>query len=235
VVERLLDFPRSGAADTFTPEQLCWIVALAWASPEQDGRPITHWTPRELADEAIKQGIVPTSSVRQIGRRLRQRELRPHKGHYGVNGEPDERKEAKIQEISQGYKPAQEREQAGELTMRVDEQTGSQARERQAPTQPMRPGPDEKQEFNSDRHDPQALLAGINGASGEGIGECRDPRTEKEFVEFIDRLVSPHPERRKYRFVSDHRNTHKAESLGRYVARMSGVEADLGVKGQKGS
>ena len=32
------------------------------------GRPVTHWTPRELADEVIKRGIVPSISARHVGR-----------------------------------------------------------------------------------------------------------------------------------------------------------------------
>jgi len=71
VAERLQDLPRSGAPDTFTPEQLCQIVAMACEKPEQYGRPITHWTNRELADEAIKQGIVESISASYVGELLK--------------------------------------------------------------------------------------------------------------------------------------------------------------------
>lgn len=54
-------------------------------------------------------------------------------------------------------------------------------------------------------------------------------------MDFIAHLVNRHAERRKYRFVVDNLNTHKSESLVRYVAKVSGVEDDLGVKGKKGS
>jgi putative transposase len=46
-------------------------MALACEPPEASGRPISHWTPRELADEAIKRGIVETISERQVGRFLK--------------------------------------------------------------------------------------------------------------------------------------------------------------------
>ena len=71
VTERLQDLPRSGAPDTFTPGQLCQIVALACEKPEKYDRPITHWTNRELADEAIKQGIVESISVSYVGQLLK--------------------------------------------------------------------------------------------------------------------------------------------------------------------
>lgn len=71
VVERLQDAPRPGAPATFGAEQWCQIMALACEQPEASGRPISHWTPRELADEACKRGIVATISERHVGRFLK--------------------------------------------------------------------------------------------------------------------------------------------------------------------
>lgn len=71
VYERLSDRPRSGAPATYTPEQVCAIVAIACERPEESGRPITHWTLRELAEEAIKRGIVASISERAIGHFLK--------------------------------------------------------------------------------------------------------------------------------------------------------------------
>jgi putative transposase len=77
VRERLQDLPRSGAPDTFTPEQLCKIIALACENPIDHGRPITHWTHRELADESIKQGIVKSISPNHVGRLLKKTTYNP--------------------------------------------------------------------------------------------------------------------------------------------------------------
>lgn len=72
VWERLQDAPRPGAPATFTAEQWCQMMALACEPPDgASGRPISHWTGRELADEAIKRGIVDTISVRHLGRFLK--------------------------------------------------------------------------------------------------------------------------------------------------------------------
>ena len=69
--ERLQDLPRSGKPDKFTPEQLCKIIALSCEKPEDHGRPITHWTPRELAEEAVKQGIVKSISASHMATLLK--------------------------------------------------------------------------------------------------------------------------------------------------------------------
>jgi transposase len=71
IEELLCDEPRSGSRGKFTAEQVTQILAVACESPEDSGRPVTHWTPRELADEVIKRGIVPSISVRQVGRFLK--------------------------------------------------------------------------------------------------------------------------------------------------------------------
>jgi putative transposase len=71
VPERLQDAPRPGAPATFSAEQWCQIIALACEPPEASGRPISHWTPRELADEACKRGLVGTISKRHVGRFLK--------------------------------------------------------------------------------------------------------------------------------------------------------------------
>jgi putative transposase len=71
VLEALEDRERPGAPPKFTPEQLCQIMAVAIEKPEECGRPISHWSARELADEAKQRQIVPTISPRHVGRFLK--------------------------------------------------------------------------------------------------------------------------------------------------------------------
>jgi homeodomain-containing protein len=67
----LADAPRPGAPDTFTAEQIVQIINLACTPPADAGRPVDAWTPRELADEAVKRQIVPTISPTSVGRFLK--------------------------------------------------------------------------------------------------------------------------------------------------------------------
>jgi transposase len=67
----LSDAPRSGAPSKITAEQICAIVALACERPSESDRPVTHWTQQELADEAMKRGIVKEVSQRSVGRFLK--------------------------------------------------------------------------------------------------------------------------------------------------------------------
>jgi len=71
IAAALADAPRPGAPATFTAEQIVQIINLACHSPAQFQRPVDAWTPRELADEAVQQGIVATISPRSVERFLK--------------------------------------------------------------------------------------------------------------------------------------------------------------------
>jgi putative transposase len=71
VAARLQDLPRPGALGRFTAEQFCQLIAMGCEIPEGSDRPISHWTPREMADEAQKRGIVDRISPRHMGRLLK--------------------------------------------------------------------------------------------------------------------------------------------------------------------
>ncbi len=67
----LSDAPRPGAPVTFSAEEVVQIVAIACEPPEVSGRSISHWTAREVAEEAVKRSIVESISPRQVGRFLK--------------------------------------------------------------------------------------------------------------------------------------------------------------------
>ena len=68
IVEAFTDSPRAGTPAIFTAEQIVQIVAVACEDPADSGRPVSHWTPREIAAEVRKRGIVETISSRSVGR-----------------------------------------------------------------------------------------------------------------------------------------------------------------------
>lgn len=68
LIEDILnDDERSGTPPSFTPEQIVQIVAVACEPPEKSGRPISHWTTRELADEVKKRKIVANIHPTTVG------------------------------------------------------------------------------------------------------------------------------------------------------------------------
>ncbi len=88
VGERLADAERPGGPMSFSLEQILQLFAIACEPPEDYGRPISHWTPRELASEMVKQGVVSTISPRHVGRLLAEADLKPHQSEYWLNPPP---------------------------------------------------------------------------------------------------------------------------------------------------
>ena len=231
----LADAPRSGRPDTFTAQQFCALIALACEKPEEHGRPITHWTARELKDQAIQAGLVASISVRQVNRLLRATDLQPHRSRYWLNAKPDPQKEEKIRALCALYQQAQPAAARGQLTFSVDEMTGIQALARIAPDHPMQPGQPVRREFEYERRGTLSLLAGLEVATGQVQACCRPTRTEADFLDLIDGVVQAHPQAVGFTFVLDNLNTHQSESLVRYVARDAALaESLLGVKGKQG-
>ncbi len=69
VQERLSDVPRPGRKSQITAEQTCQLIAMACEQPKE--RPISQWTGREIADEAMARGIIKQISPRHAARLLK--------------------------------------------------------------------------------------------------------------------------------------------------------------------
>ncbi len=67
VAKRLGDAPRPGAVPRLSPEQVCHILALACAQPSGSGRPISHWSHRDLPTRSCVEGS-PTAARRAMPR-----------------------------------------------------------------------------------------------------------------------------------------------------------------------
>jgi transposase len=235
VKERLQDAVRSGAPSTFTPEQLTHLFAIACEPPEDSGRPISQWTHRELADEMQKRGIVSSISERHVGRILAEADLKPHQIRYWLTRSGDELFDVKVAAICEVYLSAQERAKLGERTLSTDEMSGIQALERKYPGLALRPGKVQRREFEYIRHGTQTLITNLDVATGHIVcPNCSDTRTEVDFVNHIQQTVQSDSSATKWRFVVDGLNTHKSESLVRFVANFEGLDIDLGIKGKCG-
>jgi len=71
ILTGLSDLPRSGTPPTFTAEQIVQIIAVSCEEPAKSGRPVSNWTPPELADEVVKRQIVESISSSSVGRFLK--------------------------------------------------------------------------------------------------------------------------------------------------------------------
>lgn len=233
--EILADLPRRGTKPTYSAEQYTQIVAVALKEPSEYGRPITHWTARELTEEVHKQGIANISQ-RQVKRVLDTADLKPHKSEYWLNPNIEDRKEfeEQVKYICDLYKRAKELHEQGVRLVSTDEKTGIQALERTAPTKSMRPGKPQRIEFEYKRHGTQCLIPSFEIATGRIMEfQLGDTRNEEDFAYHIAMTIAADPES-KWIFFADQLNTHMSESLVRLVAELIGYTGDLGEKEKSG-
>jgi transposase len=235
VLERLQDAPRPGVPATFTVEQLTHLFAVACENPKESGRPISHWTATELADELTKRGIVESISPRHVRRLLAEADLKPHQIRYWLTPSEDEHFDEKVQDICELYLTATQRAEQKERTLSTDEMSGIQALERQKPDLPMQPGCVQLREFHYIRHGTQTLIANLDVVTGQLVTPtCGDTRTEVDFANHIAQTIATDQQATQWHFVVDGLNTHQSESLVRLSAECEGLDIDLGVKGKSG-
>lgn len=232
----LSDVPRSGAPARIKAEQITHIIAIACEDPQKSGRPISHWSAREIADEAIKRGVVSTISVRTVNRLLAELDLKPHQSRYWLNATPDcpETFQQEVMQICQTYEKAPTLRSKGIYVVSVDEKTGIQALERVHPTQGPRLGQLERREFDYERHGTCCLITSFDVVLGQVIAPKLGPtRTEVDFAEHIDAVIATH-RTAGWLFIADQLNIHKSETLVRLVAKHCDMNLDLGKKGKSG-
>jgi hypothetical protein len=231
LTERLTDAPKPGAPARITAEQVCQVMAWACEAPRKAGRPISHWTAREIADEIMQRGIIDRISPRHAARLLKSGDLKPHLIRYWLTPAHEGDFDTKVEDIRTLYRQAPELAAQGERVMSTDELTGVQALERKEPNLPLAPGKAERREFEYIRHGTHTFILNRDVVTGEIVAPSDGPtRTEEDFVAHIQHTIATDPAAIRWHFVVDNLDIQCSESLVRLVAAQSGPEIDLGVK-----
>jgi transposase len=236
VLSILDDALRCGAPPVFTAEQVVGIVAIACEVLDESDEGISHWTHRQISQEAVRRGIVEKISPSTVGRLLRQASLKPHRSRYWLNSpmKDTEQFQGEAKVICDLYQDAPKLHEQGKHMISIDEKTGIQALERLYPTHAASEGKVELQEFEYERHGTLCLTANFEVATGKVLAPTIAPtRTEADFVNHLQKTVASDPEG-EWIFIADNLNTHVSESLVRWVAQQCTIEEDLGRKGKEG-
>ena len=113
--------------------------------------------------------------------------------------------------------------------------TGVQALERKHPGLPLAPGKVERREFEYVRHGTRTFMVSRAIVTGMIVAPfCGPTRTEADFLAHLQEVVETDPKVSRWHIVCDQPNIHQSESLVRWVAGLSGLEVDLGTKGESG-
>lgn len=113
--------------------------------------------------------------------------------------------------------------------------TGVQALERKAPDLPLQPGKVTRREFEYIRHGTCTFILSRDVVTGQLLAPRAGPtRTEADFLAHMQGVVASDPQATRWHFVVDNLDTHRSESLVRWVAAVSQLEIELGEKGKSG-
>jgi DDE superfamily endonuclease len=85
------------------------------------------------------------------------------------------------------------------------------------------------------RHGTRTFILSRDVVSGKRVApSCGPTRTEADFLAHLQAVLATDPEATRWHVVCDCLNTHQSESLVRWVAAQSGIDEDLGIKGESG-
>jgi len=155
---------------------------------------------------------------------------------YWLTPPADEQFDTKVTDICTLYHEAPTRATRGERIVSTDELTGVQALERKHPGLPLAPGKVARREFEYIRHGTRSFILSRDVVTGQVIAPHAGPtRTEADFLAHLQAAVATDPTASRWHIVVDNLDTHRSESLVRWVATESGLgDLDLGVKSKAG-
>ena len=181
--------PVPGAHGFFPSAERAAIEDLACQSPGSVGWNVTHWSQRSLAQAASELEYVDSihqTTVRDI---LREADLQLHRSRFWKTTVWDDEAVARALKILWYYERIESLWQRGEVLICLDEKPNLQVLERAMPTQRMRPGQIERQEFEYIRHGTVNLLAGLIAYNGRMWAECLDKNDGEHFRPAVRRLL----------------------------------------------
>lgn len=182
------------------------IEWLARQAPESVGRDETHWSRRSVAQAA--EAYVGSISHTTGDGILRKADLHPEQMRYWKTVIWDDEAVERATKILWYYERIESLWQRGEVIICVDEKPNLQVLERAKPTQLMRPGQAERQEFEYIRHGTVNLWAGLIAYNGHMWAECLDRNDGAHFRPARRRLLHPYGWANRIHVVLDSGSSH---------------------------
>jgi transposase len=210
--QRFLEFGLEGL-DTYHPGQKATVLTptlrarILSATRKKPSDGSTHWSCRKLAAAL---GI----SKDAVHRVWQEAGLKPHRlERYLASDDPNfESKAADI--IGLYLRPPQHA-----AVFCVDEKTAIQALDRLDPVLPLSPGRAERHGFEYYRHGTLSLYAALDTKTGRVHGKTATRHTSRDFVAFLQEVVSLCPPRQQIHIILDNLAAHKTQLVRDFLQR----------------
>jgi transposase len=196
-------------ATVLTPALRARILSTTRKKPS-DGS--THWSCRKLAAAL---GI----SKDAVHRVWKESGLKPHRlERYLASDDPEfETKAADI--LGLYLRPPQHA-----AVFCVDEKTAIQALDRLDPVLPLSPGRAERHGFEYYRHGTLSLYAALDTKTGRVHGKTTARHTSRDFVGFLEEVLSLCPPRQQIHIILDNLSAHKTQAVRDFLQQHPRVQ-----------
>src|SRR5262249_6842196 len=151
------------------------------------GRSLSQWHCRELAEQLVRDRVVPSISPDTVRRILENHQLKPWRHHLWLSPKVprDADFAARVQAIRDLYTRKLE---APEGVLCVDEKTNLQPRPRKTPTKGAAPSQPVLVEHEYGRCGALNLFAAFDTRTGKVYGMTAERKRQEEFIAFLEML-----------------------------------------------
>jgi transposase len=196
------------------------IVSLACRPPQKRGRLLVRWSVRELAAQAVEDGLVTEVHYSTVCLVLQAAELRPHRTRYWQWSQ-DPEFETKAASILWYYERAKSLSREGVLVVCIDEKTGIQALGRRTPDLPPASGRPRIREFEYVRYGVANLSLALVVPTGRIAGRVIPRNNSDNFIETLERLDHDLRDAKRIELVLDNGSSHISKQTTEWFEKHS--------------
>ena len=205
----------------FPPQIVVQVKALACELPREQGLPFSRLSHRDIAREAVEQGIVASISGTTVWRWLSEDAIRPwtHRSWIWPRDPEFEAKAACVLDLYQG-KWKGDRLGPNDYVICADEKTSIQARKRKHAGEGPRAGRPRRYEAEYQRRGALAYLAAWDVHRAKVFGLCREKTGIDSYHALVDLAMQQEPYRSANRvfWITDNGSSHRGQRSTRRLA-----------------
>jgi transposase len=213
-LEGLADRRRSGRPPVFAATIVAEVKALACSLPAEHNVPLSRWSCRDLAGEAMNRGITDTLSGSTVRRWLDADAIKPWQHRSWIfPRDPDfAAKAARVLDLYDRRWQGR-RLRPDEYVISADEKSQLQALRRRHHDLPPGPGRTRRVEFEYRRGGTLAYLAALDVHQATVIGRCAPTTGIVPFSELVEQVMTqePYASARRVFWVVDNGSSHAGQ------------------------
>ena len=211
-----------GVRPSFPPLVEVEVKALACDLPRESGVPLSRYSSKDIASEAVRRGIVAGISGATVWRWLSEDAIRPwHHRSWIFPRAPDfQEKAERVLDLYQGMWEGRLLGE-DEYVISADEKTSIQARSRKHAIIPPGPGQSMRVEHEYERKGALAYLAALDVRRVKVFGRCEAASGIEPFGRLVEQVMSQEPYRSAKRvfLIIDNGSSHRGERCVRRLQK----------------